>query len=197
MEKQLFKNAHYNTPGHAHELTFSVYRGKNLFQDRQACELFLAELKTAREEFAFRLWAYVIMPNHVHVLLWPMESVYKIECITKAIKGRMAKRYIGIITVNQNADFFEEYRANKKGVESFRIWQRGGGFDRNLWNPKAVHQSIAYIEANPVRKNLVVCPEEYPWSSAHARENRTGLIPDQFSMPVTMLNPQSQRIGVQ
>jgi hypothetical protein len=47
MEKQLFKNAHYNTPGHAHELTSPVYRGKNLFQDQQVCELFLAELKSA------------------------------------------------------------------------------------------------------------------------------------------------------
>jgi putative transposase len=196
MEKQLFKNAHYNTPGHAHELTFSVYRGKNLFQDQQACELFLAELKTAWEEFAFRLWAYVIMPNHVHVLLWPMECVYKIECISKAIKGRMAKRYIGIIKANQNADFLEEYRANGNGVESFRIWQRGGGFDRNLWNPSAVHQSIAYIEANPVRKNLVACPEEYPWSSAYARVKNDGLVPDRFTMPVATPDAQYQRIGV-
>jgi hypothetical protein len=40
----------------------------------------------------------------------------------------------------------------------FRFWQAGGGFDRNLWNPKAIHSSIKYIEENPVRAGLVKNP---------------------------------------
>ncbi len=154
MEKKLFKNTHYNTPGHANELTFSAYRRQNVFLDKRACELLLNELQAARKEFVFRLWAFVVMPNHVHLLLWPLEATYAIESINKAIKGRMAKRYIKFHRENSCIDFLHKYRVIEKGVELYRIWQRGGGFDRNLWNAIAIHKSIEYIEANPVRKRL-------------------------------------------
>jgi len=47
-----------------------------------------------------------------------------------------------------------------------------GGFDRNLWNAKAIHSAIKYIEHNPVRAGLVKKAEEWKWSSAHARHTR-------------------------
>ena len=83
-----------------------------------------------------------------------------------------------------------------RGVETFRFWQPGGGFDRNLWNSQAIHKAIEYIEANPVRKKLAVIPEEFKWSSAYARTNDVGVVPDRFDIPVAMPNPQYQRIGV-
>jgi putative transposase len=196
MEKKLFKNVHYNTPGHAHEVTFSAYRRLNIFMDTNACEMLLSELETARHEFVFRLWAYVIMPNHVHLLIWPSESVYKIELINKAIKGRMAKRYIKFYERAGNIYELNAYRIVENGINHYRIWQRGGGFDRNLWNAQAIHQSIEYIEENPVRKKLAVSPERYLWSSAYARENNYGLVPDQFRLPVLLTNAQHQKVGV-
>jgi len=53
----------------------------------------------------------------------------------------------------------------------FRFRQARGGFDRNLWNTKAIHSSINYIEYNPVRAGLVNAPEEWQWSSAHTRRH--------------------------
>jgi hypothetical protein len=41
MPKKLFKNTHHDAPAHAYELTFSVYRRKNVFLDERACEVFL------------------------------------------------------------------------------------------------------------------------------------------------------------
>jgi putative transposase len=186
MEHDVFMNRHYNTPGQAHELTFSVYRCQNLFLNTNASELFLKELAATRDECSFRLWAYVIMPNHVHLLLWPLEKNYKIEMITKIIKGRMAKKHIHSIEESDDTDSLETYRVIEKGVNKYRIWQRGGGFDRNLWNPKAVHASIEYIEANPVRRMLARSPAEYQWSSAYARETGKGVVPDVFNMPVKL-----------
>jgi putative transposase len=186
MERDIFRNRHYNTPGHAHELTFSVYRCQNLFLNTNACELFLSELVAAREEYSFRLWAYVIMPNHVHLMLWPLENHYSIELITKTIKGRVAKKHIHSIEESDDTAILETYRVVEKGVKKYRIWQRGGGFDRNLWNPKAIHASIEYIEANPVRKMLVKSPAKYRWSSAHARETGKGVLPDEFNIPVKL-----------
>jgi putative transposase len=47
-----------------------------------------------------------------------------------------------------------------------RFWQPGGGYDRNVVEIAAVHQIIEYIHANPVRRGLVACAEDWEWSSA-------------------------------
>jgi putative transposase len=44
----------------------------------------------------------------------------------------------------------------------FVFWQKGGGFDRNFWNAKAIHDLIRYIEANPERFHLVSTANEWP-----------------------------------
>jgi putative transposase len=198
MNKPNFKTLkHYNTPGHAHELTFSCYRRQNYLNDHVACELFLSELEKTRDEHQFRIWAYVLMPNHVHLLIWPMNETYAIDRILNNFKGKAAKKYRDFILATQPAKFNEfTVKDNSKKREVFRFWQPGGGFDRNLWNAKAIHDSIGYIEANPVRKKLSATPGEYRWSSANARVNNVGLIPDRFDLRVVMLDPQQQRIGI-
>jgi len=72
------------------------------------------------------------------------------------------------------------------GKTVFRFWQAGGGFDINLWSAKAIHSSIKYIEANPVRKELVEQPEDWKWSSAKTRKYQEGLISDEVDIPVLM-----------
>jgi len=68
--------------------------------------------------------------------------------------------------------------------------------DRTLWNPKAIHDSIGYIEANPVRLKLISSSEEWLWSSARARKTGKGVVPDVYTMPVKLDNPQKQRVGI-
>ena len=51
---------------------------------------------------------------------------------------------------------------------------------------KAIHSSIQYIEANPVRSGFVENPEDWKWSSAYTRVNKIGLIPDKFNIPVSI-----------
>jgi putative transposase len=188
---------HYNTPGHAHELTFSCYHHFTYLSDPVACGLFLFELEQARREYDFSLWAYVLMPTHVHLLIWPHMNRYDIALILNSIKGRMVNSYQKFIEENkpENLNAFQAFDKSKKR-SVFRFWQQGGGFDRNLWTGIAINKSIEYIEANPVRRNLATKPSEYLWSSAYAREKNVGLIPDKFNIPVAMLNPQIQRISV-
>ena len=191
------KLKHYNIPGHAHELTFSCYHGYNYLIDPKACELFLSELESSKKTFNLKIWAYVLMPTHVHILLWPMETAYDIARILNETKGRMAKEYRDFI-LKRRPETFESFTVyNKYKARSiFRFWQKSGGFDRNLWHAKAIRNAINYIEANPVKKKLAQYPENYKWSSAYARANNVGLIPDTFQMPVELLNPKVQRIGI-
>lgn len=195
MEQKRKKLHHYNSPGHAHELTFSCYRGSDYFNHTVACELFISILNESRKLYNYCLWAYVLMPNHIHLLIWPKDTKYDIARIDSGIKGVFSKRYRKYLLEN-NQKKHDQFLVISRGIETFRFWQAGGGFDRNLWNAKAIHHSIEYIEANPVRRGIVDSPEKYRWSSAWARATGKGAVPDVFQLPVSLSNPQRQRVGV-
>ena len=56
----------YDEPGHARELTFSCYRHFQFLSRDRTRHWFVEALETARKKWAFDLWAYVLMPEHVH-----------------------------------------------------------------------------------------------------------------------------------
>lgn len=189
MNKQLFNNKHYNTPGHAHELTYSCYNRLPYFNDPLACRIFLDSVRRSQIKFKFHLWAYVVMPNHVHLLIWPYEREYDIGKILQAINGTMSRRYSRILSrINLEAHCRFLVTRNKQRI--FRFWKRGGGFDRNLYNDKAIHDVIRYIENNPVRARLAVHANEYPWSSAWKADGSEKWRPtiNRSSVPVKMVN---------
>ena len=185
----------YNSWGHAHGLTWSCYHSRLYFTDPSACGFLLETLAEGKALHNYFIWAYVIMPTHAHVLIWPRRPEYDIAAICSGIKNVMSKRYRKHLE-DASPDRHSNLLVHSRGKSVFCFWQPGGGFDRNLWNAKAIHESIKYIEANPVRKGLVAKPEEWEWSSAHARKSSKGLIPDIFQLPVLMGNPQRRRLGV-
>ena len=156
----------YNVPGDAHALTFSCFQ-RRPFLSRDRSRVWLVDaLATARERHAFDLWAYVIMPEHVHLLIFPREDVYSIADILLDIKrpvARQALRY-----VREHAPGFLDRMKDEQpnGSVRHRFWQRGGGYDRNLARTQIVHDTLAYIHANPVRRGLVESPVAWRWSSA-------------------------------
>ncbi len=176
---------HYDIPGHAHELTFSCYHSLHYFNDPISCNIFIEELRRSKELFQFRLWAYVIMPSHVHLLIYPCQQNYKIADILQTVKGRTSKRY-GEVLLEKSPETYERYCIRIGDKITFRFWQAGGGFDRNFWSPEAIHNSINYIERNPVQKGLVKNPEDWEWSSARARFAGKGLVPDDCEIPMLM-----------
>ena len=179
------KVKHYDISFHAHELTFSCYHRYNYLNDTAVCKIFLEELEAARIRFDFKIWAYVLMPNHVHLLIFPKKKKYQTAKILQHIKAKTAQRYRKKILA-ESPEQFEQYCVTCKGVRVFRLWQAGAGFDRNLWNPKAIHNVIGYIEGNPVRAKLVEKPEDWPWSSARARQTRMGSMSDTIDVPFLM-----------
>lgn len=172
----------YDIPGHAHELTFSCYHRYDYLKDQMACSIFLDELSQAKERFKFKIWAYVLMPNHVHLLIYPEMNTYKIAVILKHIKGKTSTRYRAYI-INQKPYKYDTFCVTLNGKKIFRFWQRGGGYDRNLWSAKAIHSSINYIEGNPIRADLVEVAKEWPWSSARARITGENIVPDSDGIP--------------
>ena len=175
-------NHHWNLSGHAHELTFSCYAGAEYLKDSTACSILLEELKKARNIYSFKLLAYVFMPTHVHLLIVPAYPDYNISKMLSGIKGVMSRKYRKHLQETDMAKH-DLFLVKKRDTVSFVFWQPGAGFDRNLWNPEAIHAAINYIEANPVRKNLSVAKEKWKWSSASAG----GLVVDGRDASVLMV----------
>ena len=160
----------YDIPGQAHYLTFSCFRRQPFLRGDRARGWLAEAIEQARLARPFALWAYVFMPEHVHLLVLPAPDV-TVSAILKAIKQPVAVKALEFVR-REAPDFLSRMaHARPNGEVSHRFWQRGGGYDRNLWTPTEIHEKIRYIHANPVRRGLAESPGEWKWPSWRAWEN--------------------------
>ncbi len=156
----------YNTPGDAHELTFSCFQRLPLLSKERTCRWFVEALDSARRRRNFLVWAYVIMPEHVHVLVWPRDEVYEVRLIRAALKIPVQRQALAFLRARSSPflNVLRDVRPN--GKVHYRFWQRGGGYDRNVNERATLLAMIEYIHNNPVRRGLVKHALDWPWSSA-------------------------------
>jgi len=155
---------HFNTPGHAHALTFTCFKNKPLLRIDTACSILADSINKYRFQYNYEVWAYVFMPDHVHLLIYPKSDEYSISAILKSIKQSSARQIIGYLKREEPS----KLRHLETGQRSpkYRFWQRGGGYDRNYHSDAEISKVIEYIHNNPVRSGLVSEPDEWEWSSA-------------------------------
>lgn len=159
------KVKHYDLPGDAHYLTFSCYRGIRLLSKDRSRLWFIDALEKARMKHGFDLWAWVIMHEHVHLLISPRPANYKTSKILASIKKPVGYNAIQYLKENSPA-FLERLTVRNQNRTYHRFWQAGPGHDRNLYDLKTVYNAIEYIHNNPVRRGLVAHPTDWLWSSA-------------------------------
>jgi putative transposase len=125
------------------------------------------------------------MPEHFHAIFWPTAETYSVSAVLKTLKQSVAARAIRY--VRRSAPQFLDRMTDRQpnGTTAVRFWQRGGGYDRNLWSPDEIWKMIDYIHANPVRRRLCDTPELWPWSSAAELMGlRPGVLPvDRETIP--------------
>ena len=155
----------YNEPGHAHELTFSCYHRFPFLRSDRTCNWLADAINDAREVLSFDLWAYVFMPDHVHLIVFPKASEYDIAEIRSAIKLPVARKAIAWLR-RESPEWIEKL-TRRRGVRTETLfWQSGSGYDRNITSPQTLARMIDYLHLNPVRKGLVTRAVEWQWSSA-------------------------------
>lgn len=159
------KVRHFDLPGDAHFLTFSCYRRLALLAKDRSRSWFVDSLQNAREKHGFQLWAWVIMPEHVHLLIYPCELEHDTATILTAIKRPVGERAIAFLT-SQNSQFLERLTVRTRNRTYRRFWQAGPGQDHNIYEPETALRVVDYIHNNPVRRGLVERPQDWPWSSA-------------------------------
>jgi putative transposase len=181
MNATAFHRRSYNDPWHAHMLTFTCYHRFRFLKSDRTCGWLAEAIETARNELDFALWAFVFMPEHAHLVVCPRRTVYEVSSILKAIKSPVGRRAIEYLEAS--APEWLPRVTRRRGARSEQLfWQSGGGYDRNIDEPKILMGMIEYLHNNPVRRGLVHRASEWRWSSAGWYEgvNLCGLIPDRL-----------------
>jgi putative transposase len=131
-------------------------------------------LDSARRRHSLELWAYVVMPEHVHVLFWPRDPTYRIRSILQSIKQPVARTAVSVFRESDPGLLAKLVVPPRPGEEiarpchttRHRFWQPGGGYDRNVTSCGTASKMVDYIHCNPVRRGLVGHPTDWLWSSA-------------------------------
>jgi putative transposase len=178
----------YNDPGHAHALTFSCFQRRPFLNRDRTRTWFVEAVNRARRIHDFHVWAWVIMPEHAHLLIWPTQPEYSISGIWKSIKLSVARKAIQNLQRESPAGLEQLTDRQPNGRVHYRFWQRGGGYDRNITEPKTIWAEIDYIHANPSRRGLCLRATDWVWSGAMEMETGiVGLIPlNRESLPRTI-----------
>jgi len=126
--------------------TSSIAGKRNLLQSDRAARLFIDVLYSHRAQQKYLLHAFVVMPDHFHVLITVQEL--SVERAVQFIKGGFA------------------FRAGKELRFRPPVWERGFS-EARVNDAEAAAQISDYIVQNPVRRGFALNPPEYSYSSAH------------------------------
>src|SRR5262249_224498 len=131
----------FDIVGDPHFVTFSCYRRLPLLSRDRSSRWMLEAIMLGRERKLYDLWAFVVMPEHVHLVLCPARKG-KISAILQLLKQSVSHR--ALYWLQQNRPRYLEQLAVRRsdGRITHRFWQRGGGYDRNLRSVADVHEKI-------------------------------------------------------
>jgi putative transposase len=174
-----------------HFVTFTCYHWKPYLATGAVRDLFEEMLEQTRRLYLFYVSAYVVMPEHVHLLVSEPERRL-LSTALQALKQAVSRRALPTLANPARVGhplvapasrlptlatparvghplvapaFPLPTLANPARVGHPAFWQ-ARYFDRNIWSPKAFDEARAYIHMNPVRRGLVENPEDWAWSSA-------------------------------
>jgi putative transposase len=125
-----------------HFVTFSCFHRLPLLEAPQSKHIFEAVLEETGARHQARIYTYVLMPEHVHLLINEPPAILVAQFL-KALKQTTSRRL---------------------KCDRERFWQERY-FDRNIRGEDARSEVIRYIHRNPVKRGLVASPEQYRWSS--------------------------------
>jgi len=138
----------YQQTGEFHFLTFSCFRRRPYLSTVAAMELFEDALERVRRRYLFAVAGYVLMPEHVHLL------------VSEPARGLLSR----------SVQAFKLSVSMRRRERPF--WQ-AHSYDFNVSTHAKFVEKLRYIHRNPVRRGLVAKPEDWQWSSF--RHYQTGM----------------------
>jgi putative transposase len=147
----------YYGGGDSHFITWSCYRRRPFLESAAARDLLLSVVELMRERYRFAVIGYVVMPEHVHLLV-SEPLIDDPSTVVQAVKLSFVQRW-----------------AAASGY-SGQFWQRRF-YDFNVWSQRKEIEKLKYMHRNPVVRGFVVAPEDWRWSSYRSYAfGETGLV---------------------
>jgi REP element-mobilizing transposase RayT len=142
---------------HVYFITLMVKGGHHIFDSHQKCEILIKALQYYQLNRRLKIYAYVIMRNHLHLIAEADDMIAFVRDFKKITSTRF-KEYIKTNEPNMLKRFINDKKL-------FQFWKRGN-MPKLVWTERYFRQKKEYIEKNPVRKEYVVYPWEWRYSSA-------------------------------
>ncbi len=132
----------------------------------------------AIDQQGFELVGFVYMPEHIHLLVFPTAGDAQISALLYAIKRPHSHRVKQWTLEHEDSWLGKLTIRERPSKTTFRFWQEGSGYDRNIESSQVLLASLEYIHANPVRRGLCDRADQWRWSSWHHYHNPGHADPD-------------------
>jgi putative transposase len=143
-------------------VTFSCYHRFRLLTSPAVIEVFMDELMAVRKQCGIRLYGYVVMPEHVHLVLW-LPDTLKLGRVIGRLKSQSARRMLPLLQGGLGMRV-DRLRISRAGEDRLVFWQIRC-YDHNCRSAETVKERVDYCHKNPVKRGLVGEPGEWRWSS--------------------------------
>jgi putative transposase len=158
----------YVDPNHLYFVTTRAVQRAHIFRRALVKRILIDSLNTGRILGQYALFAFVIMPNHIHLILQCLNDCTPGE-IVREFKKATANLIVRQYEAEGNAQVLEflatAVQPGRK--EQHTVWEHEYQA-KNIFSPDFMRQKMEYIHNNPIQPHwqLAGRPEEYPWSSA-------------------------------
>ncbi|MEW6555847.1 MAG: transposase [Elusimicrobiota bacterium] len=155
--------------GAVYFVTTNTIERNKIFSDETAAKFLLLCIGYHKFMLNFNLLGYVIMLDHLHLLLQVLTEKYSLSNIMKQIKGNFARKYNEWLYQSSrhlSADYKKRIMKKSGNHIYMPAWQEKF-YDIALRDPKQIREKIEYMHWNPVKAGLVNHPKEYEFSSYH------------------------------
>lgn len=161
---KLFKS---HAPNTFHYTTTVCFNRVPVFRSSVACELFIKALSETRERCKFKLIGYVLMPDHVHLILNPLNR--DISVLMRRLKSTSARQILDWLRRSNHVASLKKLAlaVPQSRSHTHSLWLKDFS-SIDLWSPRFIRQKLNYIHLNPVRARLCDHPSDWEWSSYRA-----------------------------
>ena len=142
---------------HLHFITCSCYARRPLLGTARRRDRFLRVLEEVRQRYQFVVVGYVVMPEHFHLLMSEPETGTP-STVMQVLKQRFGHQVLKQLRKRRGSS------QPRLWEEEPHVWQRRF-YDFNVWSKKKRIEKLRYIHRNPVKRGLVLEPEQWRWSS--------------------------------
>lgn len=155
---KLFKS---KEPNNFHYVTAVTHKRLPIFRTEIPCQIFIDNLKELKEKHSFKLIGYVIMPDHFHLIVNPIEC--DISIILRKLKGKSAKLILDWLKEENYKNSLKKLEIKIKNRE-YAVWLKDSSAI-DLFSHKFLRQKLWYIHMNPVKAGFCEHPKDWKWSS--------------------------------